>query len=1014
MTGTSHGTIKVGIGGKIEKRSLESFQSTATENRQIWFRKEHPAPFFWIPVCLTVFSAIGLLRFYEENRIWYLYSPSGADSHYEHAVANEFFNDRGGKFWLEPYDDSRLDAAIPLVVSPVSQLMNHTRTQPASTSAKLAKLHQSPDSRLSAELTAAHPIDCRRPCVVTLRMCAEKKPTGWLAESLNEPYGFEKCVNAGFSVDLDVGKRTDVWESLWGHFRVTITARDMGNLLRRNYFDEVESLSNYLQYNFTSDCYLEGKAQCTFADLCSGSSCAENQVVPLFNLIYRNASSRLHPNFRLTFPTMHLYNDEYYVGEHFAGVEIDRNTNVWETSMFDYVEHFQHPILNVTCNSDALIAREVRKNGMTCVPYFTISVALVYCFILITNRREHFKLTHSVFMAFLGVAGPLMAVGTTFCLLFLMGFPFNSITLVMPFLIIGVGSDDVFIIIHAMRKTDKRTSLEDQIAETMEEAGPSITVTSVTNILSFGIGILTPTPAISIFCLYTCVGVAIDFVYQLTFFVAALVYEEIRIANPEKPPIEDVVKKKEIVSAKPSVRSVYPADPNGIVAKYCRVLKMWQTRLALLIVLIFYWIASLYGCQKMEIRMDTTNLVMKDSPLHNVAYVYENFLWKEGQLVLVFVNNPPDLSMEDNQRRMLGLVGEFENLPYSMGKNSTSFWLRSFLYQSALYHTKEGFYTLLDAWLQDSENGGARWNDMLRLKRNVNGMVVGVEKFMFATASAMGEEASWNTRAKLQHTWREVAKRNEQYNVTIFQTYSFYVDQLDSIGGNTLSTVIVAAITMDLACFLMIPSASSIISSSIAMLSINVGVFGLLSLWDVNLDPISMCTTLMSIGFSVDFTAHISYHYYRNPMSWTTDERLADALRSIGWPMIQAGCSTIFCISPLLLIDSYMVYVFAKTIYLVIGLGLLHGIVFLPALLLTIGCSAELDDKVSPIPNKLARTLEIAELGNTRQVQEVKRGSVAHALLYGHDSTDLFKDNNANLQEFRWHESVWSVAFGLK
>ncbi|KIH64161.1 patched family protein [Ancylostoma duodenale] len=548
--------------------------------------------------------------------------------------------------------------------------------------------------------------------------------------------------------------------------------------------------------------------------------------------------------------------------------EVASSLQSWETSMFDYVEHFQHPILNVTCNSDALIAREVRKNGLTCIPYFTISVALVYCFILVTNRREHFKLTHSVFMAFLGVAGPLMAVGTTFCLLFLMGFPFNSITLVMPFLIIGVGSDDVFIIIHAMRKTDKRTSLEDQIAETMEEAGPSITVTSVTNILSFGIGILTPTPAISIFCLYTCVGVAIDFVYQLTFFVAALVYEEIRISNPEKPPIEDVVKKKEIVSAKPSVRSVYPADPDGIVAKYCRILKMWQTRLALLIILIFYWIASLYGCQKMEIRMDTTNLVMKDtdpdgivakycrilkmwqtrlalliilifywiaslygcqkmeirmdttnlvmkdSPLHNVAFVYENFLWKEGQLVLVFVNNPPDLSLEDNQRRMLGLVGEFENLPYSMGKNSTSFWLRSFLYQSALYETKEGFYPLLDAWLQDAENGGARWNDMLRLRRNVNGMVVGVEKFMFATASAMGEEASWNTRAKLQHTWREVAKRNEQYNVTIFQTYSFYVDQLDSIGGNTLSTVIVAAITMDLACFLMIPSASSIISRS--------------------------------------------------------------------------------------------------------------------------------------------------------------------------------------------------------
>uniref|UniRef100_A0A0K0D002 SERPIN domain-containing protein n=1 Tax=Angiostrongylus cantonensis TaxID=6313 RepID=A0A0K0D002_ANGCA len=102
----------------------------------------------------------------------------------------------------------------------------------------------------------------------------------------------------------------------------------------------------------------------------------------------------------------------------------------------------------------------------------------------------------------------------------------------------------------------------------------------------------------------------------------------------------------------------------------------------------------------MEIRMDSTKLVMKESPLHNVVYVYENFLWKEGQLVMVFVNSPPDLSLEVNQRRMLGLVSEFESLPYSMGRNSTSFWLRSFLYQSTLYHTKEGFYSLLDRWLK--------------------------------------------------------------------------------------------------------------------------------------------------------------------------------------------------------------------------------------------------------------------------------------------------------------------------
>ncbi len=63
----------------------------------------------------------------------------------------------------------------------------------------------------------------------------------------------------------------------------------------------------------------------------------------------------------------------------------------------------------------------------------------------------------------------------------------------------------------------------------------------------------------------------------------------------------------------------------------------------------------------------------------------------------------------------------------------------------------------------------------------------------------------------------------------------------------------------------------------------------------------------MSIGFSVDFTAHISYHYYRNPDSWSSVARLADALRNIGWPMVQAGTSTVLSVMPLLLVNSYMV-----------------------------------------------------------------------------------------------------------
>lgn len=88
------------------------------------------------------------------------------------------------------------------------------------------------------------------------------------------------------------------------------------------------------------------------------------------------------------------------------------------------------------------------------------------------------------------------------------------------------------------------------------------------------------------------------------------------------------------------------------------------------------------------------------------------------------------------------------------------------------------------------------------------------------------------------------------------------------------------------------------------------GVFGFLSLWGIDLDPISMATTIMSIGFSVDFPAHLTYHYYRlgkeNGEKLKPEERIYHALVAIGYPLMQCGLSTCLFVTCLLFIDTYM------------------------------------------------------------------------------------------------------------
>lgn len=112
-------------------------------------------------------------------------------------------------------------------------------------------------------------------------------------------------------------------------------------------------------------------------------------------------------------------------------------------------------------------------------------------------------------------------------------------------------------------------------------------------------------------------------------------------------------------------------------------------------------------------------------------------------------------------------------------------------------------------------------------------------------------------------------------------------------------------------------------------------VIGYLSWWNCDLDVIGMVDILMAIGFTVDFTAHISFHYCKTGVDHleSKEERLYRTFDAVAWPMIQAGLSTAICVLPLVFYNVYLFRTFVKTVLLTSCWGSLHGLIFLPVAL---------------------------------------------------------------------------------
>ena len=130
-------------------------------------------------------------------------------------------------------------------------------------------------------------------------------------------------------------------------------------------------------------------------------------------------------------------------------------------------------------------------------------------------------------------------IGMSFVVIIIVGFSFagcmgigafiglynNNLNNNIPFLLLGLGVDDAFVLVSEFQRASKMNpsaSVEERIGLAMKSGGMSVLITSATDALAFMVGSATVLPALSWFCMFAGIGVVLCFLLQIFLFMPCL------------------------------------------------------------------------------------------------------------------------------------------------------------------------------------------------------------------------------------------------------------------------------------------------------------------------------------------------------------------------------------------------------------------------------------------------------------------------------------------------------------
>ncbi|XP_045908816.1 patched domain-containing protein 3 [Micropterus dolomieu] len=606
-------------------------------------------------------------------------------------------------------------------------------------------------------------------------------------------------------------------------------------------------------------------------------------------------------------------------------------TDIWLESFINLVSNTSSTSIQVSYSTSMSMQWEFKKSPASVIYLFSITYAIAITFSIISCWRLD-NVRTKVWVASCGVLSTGLAVLSAFGALLLLDQPFAMTAASCPFMILGIGLDDMFIMISCWQRTCVLDSVPDRLADTYKEAAVSISITTVTNALALFLGYNSPFSSVQSFCLYAGISICFCYLYSVTFLGACMALNGQREAEnkhwftcaivPEDLPSKSS-KAFSICCVGGSYDRITEKEETGPMTHiferfYGPFLTHKLIKACVFLIYAGYLAVSIYGCFILKEGLDIRNLALDDSYIINYYNNQRQHFSEYSCNVMVAVEQPFPYWDEDQQRHLNSCISNFESLNFV---NGTFAWFLAFQWYANATNlnisSQEAFQTHLPHFFE--------LNSMFTQDINLTAdNEIQASRFFIQTLN--------KTTAKDMMTVLRRTAEKCPVELLVYHPAFIYFDQYTVIMDNTIQTILVAATVMLVISLILIPSPLCSVWVAFAICSVIVGVTGFMALWGVNLDSISMINLIMCIGFSVDFSAHISYYFVSSPKS-DVNAKVMDALAHLGYPILQGALSTILGVVVLSMSGSYIFRTFFKIVFLVITFGLLHGLVFLPVFL---------------------------------------------------------------------------------